>query len=244
MNFSGQIYPDDTIGYIRVASVTGRQPVEPVAIGEFRIGSASHCQLRLGNSDIPAVHTVLSVDREQVILKSDSENPPALVNGVPQTECRLMDGDLVEIADHRLLFRLLSADSRITLDESSFSAEAPTIEQLVERLEEQIELVEELSPTPDKAVLDLLHAVAETSASETPAENGPGTSSGSAELQQIIALLSRQHEAGRIRMESLTEVLNNVVRQQKVIADTLEVMSDRIQAFESGNGFGQRRASA
>ena len=60
--------------------------------------------------------------------------------------------------------------------------------------------------------------------------------------QELKGILHKHHEASRLRLESLTEVLNNVVKQQKLIADTLEVMSTRIQALD--NSSTQRRASA
>lgn len=245
MTFSGQIYPNDTVGYFRIASATDRQPIEPVAVGEFKIGAADNCQLRLGDSQIAPVHTTLTVDREQVVLKCHQAEPPALVNGTARSECRLVDGDLLEIGDHRLLFRLVGADERITLDETRFGSESPsnTTRELVDRLEEQIELVEELSTTPDSAVMELLEAVTRTAADESnSASTVSATAAASSDLQQVTELLQRHHEASRIRLESLTEVLNNVVTQQKLIADTLEVMSGRIQALDNSNI--QRRASA
>ncbi|MEQ9411699.1 MAG: FHA domain-containing protein [Fuerstiella sp.] len=246
MSFSGQIFPHDTIGYFRIASATGRQPIEPVPCGEFRIGSAASCQLRIGDSGIPDVHTILHVDRDEVRMQSCVSEPPILINGAPTTECRLQDGDLVELASHRLLFRMVAADNRITLDEGAFAdtddSTDPTPEQLVDRLQEQLDIVEQLTRAPDEAVLELLTAVARSAAPVGSVDQS--VSSPSTELQQIRTLLQKHHEASRIRLESLTEVLNNVVRQQKLIADTLEVMSSRIQALDSSSGFQQHRASA
>ena len=246
VNYSGKIYPEDTVGYFRVASGTGRQPIEPVTIGTFLIGSGPRCNLRFGDSNIAEVHTILTVEHESIRLKCSHQEPELLINGSPTQACELLDGDMVEIGGHTLLFRLAAAEDRITLDEESFSFDenmsdtASDMEQLLNRLGEQIQIVEELTHTPDDGVVELLKAVADNGrVSKQMADAGP-----TSELQQITALLHVHHEASRIRLESLTEVLDNVVRQQKLIADTLEVMSTRIQKLDSSGGHQQRRASA
>jgi len=254
VNFSGQIYPADTVGYFRVASSARRQPVEPVSVGEFLIGSAAHCQLRFGDAGIPDVHTRVTVEYNQVRLTCDITEPALLVNGTAVSDCQLFDGDLLEVGSHRLLFRLAAGAGRITLDEEAFvldassKKQAGTVEELVERLEEQIDLVEELTQTPDDGVLELLQAVAETSVQGAESTKrqavAASDSEGESDLPHIAGMLQKHHEASRIRLESLTEVLDNVVKQQKLIADTLAVMSDRIQALDSDSGYQRRRASA
>lgn len=247
MSFTGQIYPNNTVGYFRIASVTGRQPIEPVGIGEFLIGSAAHCHLRFGEAGIPEVHTTLLVDRDIVRLRSSTTNPPILVNGQQETECRLADGDMLELGQHRLLFRLAAAEQRITLNEDQFAVpidsresantqDALNAQQLVERLEEQLDLVEELTHSPDDGMLELLKAVTQTGDAKPPRQTS--------QLQEVKLLIQKNQEASRIRLESLTAVLDNVVRQQKLIADTLEVLSDRIQSMDAGSTVQQRRASA
>ncbi|MDG1896329.1 MAG: FHA domain-containing protein [Fuerstiella sp.] len=254
MNFSGQIYPADTVGYFRVASSARRQPVEPVSIGEFLIGSAAHCQLRFGDVGIPDVHTCITVQHTQVRLTCEVTEPALLVNGTPVSECQLFDGDLLEIGGHRLLFRLAADAGRITLDEEAFALDessakqADTVESLVERLEEQTELVEDLTRTPDDGVLELLQAVAETRVGDIESSDQQAVAAADSErdsdVPHIAGMLQKHHDSSRIRLESLTEVLDNVVKQQKLIADTLAVMSDRIQALDSDSGYQHRRASA
>ena len=229
------------MGYFRIASSTGRQPIEPIAVGEFLIGSGAQCQLRFGDGDIPEVHTTLNVQKDVVMLTCRENHPALRLNGTPENECKLADGDLLEIGTHRLLFRMASAANRITLDEDGFtSVSAPTsAEELVDRLDEQIQLVEELSQTPDQAVMELLQA-AQRAAEQ---ENVAVVPSSSHELREVKELIQKQHDASRIRLESLTEVLDSVVKQQKLIADTLEVLSERVQNLDAAT-YPQRRASA
>ena len=109
-------------------------------------------------------------------------------------------------------------------------------------MSEQVEIVEELAQTPAEGLAELMQSIANFGTETVDAVNGDATGS---ELQQVKTLLLKHHEASRIRLESLTEVLDNVVRQQKLIADTLEVMSGRIQQLDSdGQSFPQRRQSA
>lgn len=240
MSFSGQIYPDNTVGYFRIASETGRQPIEPVAVGTLRIGSGPDCHLRLGDELVPGVHTVLTVDSEQVLLQCLHTEQPAHVNGLPTLECKLHDGDLLEIGQHRLLYRSLVAEDKITLDEHSFAVTTDDVNELVERIEQQLEIVDALTDTPQDALQDLLHAAGEETRTIPPVEPAKNTD----QLQQLTELLGQHHEASRIRLESLTEVISNVVRQQKLIADTLEVMSTRLQSLSDQMDPPSRRASA
>lgn len=244
MDFSGHICPNDTIGYFRIAAADGRQPVEPVAVGQFLIGSGPSCQIRLGSSNIPEVHTMLAVEPDQVSLSAKASEPTVFVNGCAVRECKLQDGDLLEIGDHTMLFRRVGAEERITLDETEFTeASGISAEEIVDRLDDQMHLVEELGRTSNDGIVELLTAVAQTAVERhTPIQHG-GDRQGSGELQQVLSLLQKHHEASRIRLESLTEVLDNVVQQQKLIADTLEVMSRRIQALDTHPGYDSRKSA-
>jgi len=229
VNYSGQIYSNDAVGYLRLASRTTRHPIEPLSPGKFAIGSDVGCQLRLGEDGIPGVHTILDVEADCVHVRCVVSEPQLLVNGQPAQQCDLHDGDLVEIGTHRMLLRLLSADGRIPLDEDAFvvtaeveAAEA-SAEQLVDRLGEQLDVIEELANGADVGVEEMIAAAA----AESPTEQSQQG------WQRVEQLLQQQQSASRERLESLTEVLNDVVRQQKLIADTLEVLSDRVQSFSS-----------
>ncbi|MEZ6123912.1 MAG: FHA domain-containing protein [Planctomycetaceae bacterium] len=251
MSFSGQIYPDDTVGYFRIATASGRQPIEPISEGRFLIGRGLNCHLRFGDPAIPEIHTVLHVRRDAVLLETVASEPALLVNGSPETEYRLCDGDLLELGDCRFLFRFAAAEQRITLDEELFATTAgnstmpvrgseATAADIVDSIEEQLNMVEDLSDSPSSGMLDLLRAV--TSGHRRNQDAAPSANDESQELRQVLTVLQKHHEASRIRMESLTDVLDNVVRQQKLIADTLEVLSARIQAIDSAPPRVQRRA--
>ena len=239
MNFSGQVYPNDTVGYFRIASDTGRQPIEPLTVGEFKIGSQSDCQLRLGNPGVPDVLALLEVTDTATKLTTKASSPTVCVNGSPVTTCELNDGDLVEICDHRLLFRRLDSESRITLDEATFDHTALSAEELVDRLGEQLQVVEKMSSNSQQRVVELFAAAA-NSVTERQDETAAVQSENS-ETSELLLIMQQQHDATRIRLDSLTEVLNSMIRQQKTIANALEILSDRIQDLDGTVRYAQRR---
>lgn len=258
MSISGHVFPNDAVGYFRIASPTRRQPIEPVTVGSFLLGSGGDCHLRFGDETIPAVHTELTVEPGRVMMSAKVAYPPVYVNGTVETECRLYDGDLLELGTERLLFRFSSADQRITLNEREFlegldsnseqitaqnsvMAE-PTVETLVERLEEQVSLVEELTQNDEDGLADLIRSVAAASASKS-GESGDSHSS----LQQLAMQVAEHRDSTRLRLDSMTEVLNKVVQQQKLIADSLQALSERVLSFDasqaSGTDYTTRKAS-
>ncbi|MEZ6058952.1 MAG: hypothetical protein R3C19_01170 [Planctomycetaceae bacterium] len=252
MDYSGQLIPNDAVGYFCVASDRVRYPIQVVTSGQFRIGSGRDCHLRLGEGSIPEFLCVVDAADRCARLECSSGSPAVLINGIPATSASLHDGDLIEVESYRLLFRLLSEDTRITLDELHFAPEEqiapdqPNAARLVDLLQQELTLIEEHERTKSDAVAELL-AAAEREGDEAhfaKAAELPTDLSASEALLHVIEILNRQQEASRIRMESVTEVLNNVVRQQQAVADTLQVLSERIVALEAGREFVQRRASA
>lgn len=233
---TGNIYPNDAVAYLRIASAEGRQPIAPVSIGEFRIGSAAECDLRL--SDTCDIHSSLMVEENRITVRCNDTTQPLLVNGMQVAECQLCDGDLIEIGDHRMLLRLLAEETRITLDEANFvqgTAEdyehTAIAERIVDQLEQQIDLIDELTADDNAGLESLVRAALE----QTPSPELVSTDDEQTTeitIGEVRQMLTQHHEASRIRLESLTEVLNNVVQQQKLIADTLEVLSHRVQQLD------------
>jgi hypothetical protein len=258
VEFSGQIIPPNTMGYFRVTSNSGSHPIQLIDSGDFLIGSGGQCQLRLGAPEIPDVHSILKTDGSSAVLEALSHSPQILLNGTPvTTTTRLSDGDLLEISQYRLLYRVAAADQRITLNESDFAhigepaqgtenAAAPNAEELVDQLAQELELVESHQHTTQQGIAELLAAAQQIEHTPASADSEqPAADITSVEaLAHVADILKRQHEASRIRLESMTDVLGNVVQQQKMIADALQLLSEKIVAMESANDPFHRRASA
>ncbi|MEP3479550.1 MAG: FHA domain-containing protein [Fuerstiella sp.] len=264
MTISGHVFPNDAVGYFRIASPSRRQPVEPVTVGTFLLGSGAACHLRFGSDQIPEIHTELTVEPGRVMMSAKAAYPPVYVNGTAETECRLYDGDLLELGPERLLFRFSAAEQRITLNETQFLADlaaqandqdsrqmptsddssdiaSPTIETLVERLEEQVSLVEQLTHDDQDGLAELIRSVAASSERQS-------SSSVNVSLQELAITVAENQQSNRLRLDSMTEVLNKVVQQQKLIADSLQSLSDRVLAFDSNQtpaaaDFTNRKAS-
>lgn len=271
MSISGHVFPNDAVGYFRIASPSRRQPIEPVTVGCFLLGSGPDCHLRFGNEAIPEVHTELTVEPGRVMMSAKAAYPPVYVNGTPETECRLYDGDLLELGSERLLFRFSSAEQRITLNETEFLADlatkqaengrlepigiqqtdqaadsssvlSPTVETLVERLEEQVALVEELTQDDEDDLAELIRSVA--AASSAKQDQSPGDVS----VHELAIQVAENQQSNRLRLDSMTEVLNKVVQQQKLIADSLQALSERVLSFDAtqkstGSDYSGRKAS-
>lgn len=263
MSISGHVFPNDAVGYFRIASPSRRQPIEPVTVGQFLLGSGPDCHLRFGSATIPEVHTELTVQPGRVMLSAKVSHPPVYINGTQETECRLYDGDLLELGTERLLFRFSAAEQRITLNEQEFLADlaketprvmafnptapqstsddqvtSPTVETLVERLEEQVALVEELTQDDEDDLATLIRSVAaaaESNSSEPPADLS---------LQQLAIQVTENQQSNRLRLDSMTEVLNKVVQQQKLIADSLQALSDRVIAFDQNQNQNQNQKAS
>lgn len=238
MSISGHVFPNDAVGYFRIASPSRRQPIEPVTVGCFLLGSGSDCHLRFGNDSIPEVHTELTVEPGRVLMSAKAAYPPVYVNGTPETECRLYDGDLLELGTERLLFRFSSAEQRITLNEQEFleglaikdsqtNMPEPTVETLVERLEEQVALVENLTRDDEDGLAELIRSVAAAAGAKSD------QASGDVSVQQLAIQVAEHQQSNRLRLDSMTEVLNKVVQQQKLIADSLQALSDRVLSFDA-----------
>ncbi len=260
MDYSGRLIPSDAVGYFCVASENVRHPIQVVTSGRFLVGSGSNCHLRLGERGIPDVLCVVTATERGAMLECSADEPAVLVNGMQAESAALCDGDLLEVGSYRLLFRLLSEETRITLDELHFApasqtpskSSEPTAAELVELLQQELQTIQEHDRTARDSVAELLAAASAATEefesghnlAATTAFRVTGEVSASDALQQVTDILHRQHEASRIRMESVTEVLNNVVRQQQAVADSLQLLSQRIVAMESSRDFVQRRASA
>lgn len=242
MQYSGQILPADATGYFCLLSEDGRHPIRVVSTGDFLIGSGPSCDLRLGTSDIPEIHTVVVTDGSTARLTARVATPPIYINGHQVTNVQLSDGDLIELGGAQLLFRFADEDARITLNEREFvdvtRKQTLSAAQLVEQIERELNVAEELQHTPEQGVRELM------AAAKKEAESLQQDSAASA-VRRIEQLLVGQQEASRIRLESITDVLNSVVRQQQLIADALQSLSDRVMERNSADPVSlPRRASA
>ena len=119
-------------------------PQRPVVGPRFFIGSGSRCDLRLGGSEFPALHSLIHVRDHGIWFETLAETPVARLNGVAVTGEWLNDGDALEIGDFQFVAHIApilpplesSALQEFPEDPASLSAE-----ELVDRLAAEIHLV-------------------------------------------------------------------------------------------------------
>ncbi len=97
--------PRGAVAFLRIAASDARFPIRPVSEGSFLIGHGTDCDLRLGDHEVPALHSILNVTRSSASITLIAEKPELLVNGEAVSRAAgLIDGDIVEIGDVRLVF--------------------------------------------------------------------------------------------------------------------------------------------
>ena len=112
-------------------------PYRPVQGNRFLIGSASCCDLCLGSQSVPQLHSLLHIDKDEVLLEAVADFPLLKINGEIERSKALSDGDVIEIGRFQLVARI----------SSSFNA--PPVEQ---RSQERLENVHTILEPIDDAL--------------------------------------------------------------------------------------------
>jgi hypothetical protein len=73
---------------------------------KFLIGGDDDCDLQLGGSDIPALHSLLQFDGGEYWIEAIAPDPQLFVNRQPVSSCVLRNGDQIEIGTFQLVVRL------------------------------------------------------------------------------------------------------------------------------------------
>lgn len=143
----------------------------PVTSSRFLIGSGPACDLRLGGSEIPPVHSLIVVEHEGIVIEAMAPAPALIHNGRPTTSATLQDGDSIRIG--ALEFRAhvtgrmpqLSepASAPIPLTIAQGTAEQPAGEiqsaaDLVDLIERDQSAIEEFETRQSQGAAALLHA--------------------------------------------------------------------------------------
>ena len=257
--------PRDAVAFLRIADSDARFPFRPISEGSFLIGHGSACDLRLGDHEVPALHSILRVTRTSASITLMAERPELFVNGEAVPRAELHDGDLVEIADVRLVFRFVNEESMPESRPTALSAaedddsaiesqkvEELTVPDLVTGLEIEFELLRDLQNTSAET-MDLLINAARRSVEGASIKLAPPSlrlvgqeerfEAADRETLQEISSQVKQQES---RLGDVCHVLEQIVSQQQIMTTALQSMADRltelrnVAAVDATN----RRASA
>lgn len=119
--------PPQTGLVLEISRGRTRFPQRPVSGPRFLIGSAITCDLRLGGSDIPAVHTLIVHSDQGYELETLVGDPPLKVNGEILQHTWLRDGDRIEIGTIELTARVVSGAQ---FAPAETHADRPPLEQM------------------------------------------------------------------------------------------------------------------
>lgn len=145
-----------------------RFPVRPVVGPRFLIGSGITCDLRLGGEAMPALHSLIVIDRGEITLEAIVAEPPLVVNGRTVQNVSLRDGDVIRIGDVELLARLVAGTTPagVQVPESIAPHDLPekpleelSAAELVDLIEKEHEQIEEFENQQRTGASALVQAV-------------------------------------------------------------------------------------
>lgn len=242
------LLPGDTVACLRLADDSRRFPFRPLAPGLFLIGSGPSCDLRLGEVGIPAIHSVIDVGKEVARVFRIARQPELIINGESVESASLHTGDLIEVGEFRAAWQPLEESLAVVSgDETETLAGSLGVEELLAKLEEDMELVESI-PADRNKLRELLEA-AQKAVEAQPfsqtirfadyAARRASQNTDEQPLEVVLARISAQDK----RLDEICQVLEEVVRQQQLIATALQYIADQLDSSEQGNN-SVRRASA
>jgi len=222
------LLPPNTVACLKLANDGRRFPFRPLTAGHCLIGSGAACDLRLGETGVPSLHSSIELNGNSARITLLASAPSLCINGQTVSHADLRDGDLLEIGDFRAVFHFCTP----TFDSASgSSAAAHPEESLVQQ--QLLELAASARSAANESDSPI-------SGSQFFAEDRSDDEDPDAEdLILRIELLDR-------RMEDSARALKELVRQQRIVADVLQRMAVQLeQLAHTGHiGISARRASA
>ena len=258
--------PRDAVAFLRIADSDARFPIRPISEGSFLIGHGTACDLRLGDHEVPALHSILRVTRTSASITLMAERPELFVNGESVQRAVLLDGDIVEIGDVRLAFRFLTENAvpetaetlqpgvcEVAAEPDPDPIEELSAPELVTGLEHEFELLNELHSSSADTMDRLLNAARKSIDGASiklalPLLRVVGMeerflAADRDQLQEIVAKVKQQES----RLGDVCHVLEQIVSQQQIMTTALQSVADRLTELRNttpGEPSTTRRASA
>jgi len=258
--------PRDAVAFLRIADSDARFPIRPISEGSFLIGHGTACDLRLGDHEVPALHSILRVTRSSASITLMAERPELYINGESVPRGVLYDGDMIEIGDVRFVFRFVTENAapataeplRSALDEVIAEPVSEAIEELsapelVTGLELEFQLLSDLHSTSADTMDRLLNAARKSIDGASIKLAAPPLRvvgleerfvAGDREQLQEIGAKVRQQES---RLGDVCHVLEQIVSQQQIMTTALQSVAERLTELRNvmpGGPAATRRASA
>ena len=233
-------------------------PLRPISRDRFLIGAGERCDLRLGGEGMPAVHSVVHIEGDEIWLETLADSPEIRVNGRLIRSAALEPGDELEIGSFSLtLHRTSSAEpvqvpriygapvSEILAEEelaNPLDVEELTARQLVDLIDQEEALIEEFEARRQMGAQALMDVVkerfADTAAEDEPVADEQATPSQLlGELQAAILSLNEfaqefEQKTERLSHPETQRVANSLLDFQQQIVSRLDGVLEKIALID------------
>jgi len=213
-------------------------PNRPIEGPVFLIGSAEFCDLRLGGPGVPEVHSRISIERGTAQIEALADAPALKVNGQETRTSVLAETDRVEIGAFEFLVcrRAPASDELQPVETQVLDSEDDGFDfdelqnlsaaELVDRIENEQELVEEFEYRRRLGAMALMQAVHERKrelSHDAPQED-----------DVLLPIPAAGEGEGADNEESLSAELQQLLAQLTELSQTLEERSARLSRREAG----------
>jgi len=197
----------------------------PVTGSRFLIGAGITCDLRLGAGDVPAIHSILTIQGGEVYLEAINPVPALVVNGKTVRETTLSDGDAIAIGEVELRAKMsvgndpVSSRAVATKDASADIENLPLAElsavDLIDRIETEERMIDSFeerrrtgAAALTQALLSRVNRKAERPAEEAPRKRNVPAPHFLSKRPQVLAARGRQDNApAEVNLQSELEQL-------------------------------------
>lgn len=234
-------------------------PLRPVNRDRFLIGAGERCDLRLGGKGMPAVHSVVHVDGEEIWLETLADSPEVRVNGRLTRSAALEPGDDLEIGSFSLKLHRTSSTEPVQapriygasvseilaeeeLDNPLEDVEELTARELVDLIDQEEALIEEFEARRRMGAQALMDVVkqrfSDSDAEDDPAAEEQATPSQLlGELQAAIISLNEFAQDFEQRTEKLSQpetqrVASSLLDFQQQIVSRLDGVLEKIALID------------
>ncbi len=235
---------------------------------KFYIGGDDDCDLQLGGSAMPALHSLLRFDQDDLWIEAVADEPPLMVNHQAVRSCLLRDGDRLEIGDFELAVHLEPEQRHIEVAnwprelqvqpphlnlDAGFDPERLSelrAEELVDALDDEMQMIEHFDRRQNSGIDALLGAVLSHRQQSVKVESS--TDAPRSELDQMLAQLNRTIAQLERRAKNLerreaayAEVAAILLEAQERMAAQLETIEGQLAEWRAASTDDRRyRASA
>lgn len=232
---------------------------------KFLIGGDDDCDLQLGGDDMPALHSFLHFDRDDLWIEAIADEPPLMVNHQAVRACLLCDGDRLEIGFFELAVHLNQEPRQLEVANGprEFQAQPPQLdfdagfdperlgersaEELVDALDNEMQMVERFERRQKLGADALLGAVlAHRQQSAKHVESGTDASRSDLDrtLEQLngtIAHLERRAQSLERRESAYTEAAATLLEAQERMAAQLDAIERQLAEWRAASATDDRR---